>query len=475
MRDWQGQLEAALAALEKIAAEAPADITQPLEPGKAALARQYWGQLYDIAQGVKARADFHRDFVLWLKKERRADHVRAFLLCDVADLMVHDAGLRAADAMGNSPRWPTMFNEAQPEFGLPPGSFESLKSRIINSERTTRQFAAKQYLSVLRKLDDFAPATAGDEGQWLLSEAERLEETVQQRLLDRGIDLAFQQSKDTAGELAFKAWFPVQKRVANTMGDIKMKRHGVYLASKEQIAELRAKLQPGDIGVTRKNWYLSNAGIPGFWPHALLHLGTPQELTAFFDDPEVKVWCASRELPASDFPSYLAARHPKAWGLYAGGDNNMSFLEAVAAGVVFHPQDVTLGADCIGVVRPRLTKVQLAQAIDRAFGHSGKPYDYNFDFVTDSALVCSELVYKTFQPEGGFTGIKFPLKETLGRPLLPPTEIVKKFDLEWGSPGQQLDFVAFLDARESEGVSVWGTLEEFRHSWQRPKWSAELQ
>ncbi len=36
-------------------------------------------------------------------------------------------------------------------------------------------------------------------------------------------------------------------------------------------------MEPGDIIVARQNWYLSNIGLPGFWPHAELYVGTPEE------------------------------------------------------------------------------------------------------------------------------------------------------------------------------------------------------
>ena len=52
----------------------------------------------------------------------------------------------------------------------------------------------------------------------------------------------------------------------------------------------------------------------------------------------------------------------------------------------------------MAALRPRLPAVEKAAAILRAFGHARRPYDFNFDFRTDATLVCSELIYKVYEP-----------------------------------------------------------------------------
>jgi len=479
VRIWAGQLGESAAALEALAAGAPAGVTTPLSPEDRAAALGHWARVRDLALSLQARADFHRDFVLWLGRDRRIDHVRGFLLCDAADLLVQDAILRIADAMAGERRWQVILNEAQPDWGMAGGEFDRVRARVVNVERTGRQLAARQYRQGLRLLPEYADAAADAEGAWLDALVDGLHDRVRDRLLDRGPSLAVNESADVVGDAAFEAWFPVQKGVANAMGNIRVKRPGVYFATPDQIRELRRRMQPGDIVLTRKNWYASNAGIPGFWPHAMLHVGAPAELAAFFDDPAALAWVARQDPSVADLPALLERRHPDAWAAYAGdgeadGPPNC-ILEAIAGGVGFHPAGESMNADAVGVLRPLLSRDALACAVDRAFAHFGKPYDYNFDFTSDSALVCSELVFKAYQPSGDFPGLNLQLDAVLGRPTLPPTRFVQKLDAEWGSPAQQLDFVGFLDPRESSSEAVWGTLEEFRSSWRRPKWSAEIQ
>jgi len=85
---------------------------------------------------------------------------------------------------------------------------------------------------------------------------------------------------------------------------------------REQTLALLAHMQPGDILVARQNWYLSNIGLPGFWPHAELYVGTPQDWATFLDgDAEVHDWL--KTLPGS--PRTLAAHR------YASDGSEMSF------------------------------------------------------------------------------------------------------------------------------------------------------
>src|SRR5690606_25395120 len=77
--------------------------------------------------------------------------------------------------------------------------------------------------------------------------------------------------------------YPAQSKVAEWMGDTRFRRPpGRYLIAHAQQAALAPRLQPGDVLLGRKNWYLSNVGLPGFWPHALLWVGDDAQLRAAF-------------------------------------------------------------------------------------------------------------------------------------------------------------------------------------------------
>jgi len=114
--------------------------------------------------------------------------------------------------------------------------------------------------------------------------------------------------------------------------------------------------------------------------------------------------------------------------------------------------------------------VAKAQAIEAAFRHFGKDYDFNFDFLTDETLVCTELVYNTSRPSEGKPGIDLEHVQVVGRTTLPANDVVRQFDQSYGTPNQLFDFVYFLDGVEKEKRAVERDVDALRQSWRRPKW-----
>ena len=119
---------------------------------------------------------------------------------------------------------------------------------------------------------------------------------------------------------------------------------------------------------------------------------------------------------------------------------------------------------------PQPPAEEKAQAILRAFHYAGRPYDFNFDFSTDAELVCTELIYKSYEPANGFTGLKLPTVEMLGRQVTPANEFVKQFDAQCATGTAQFELVEFLDGYERTKSARPGSLADFRASWKRPKW-----
>ncbi len=148
-------------------------------------------------------------------------------------------------------------------------------------------------------------------------------------------------------------------------------------------------------------------------------------------------------------------------------------IEAVSEGVVLNSLEHSCDADYVCVLRPRRRKIDRLQAILVAFTHWGKPYDFNFDFVTQDKIVCSELVYWAYLPdeENGKRGLDMPLLETLGRRVFPANEFVRLFRDGLGHDGAQLDFIYFLDGIPQKELAAVSDAEELVRSYTRPKWS----
>ncbi len=355
-----------------------------------------------------------------------------------------------------------ILNEPVPELGLKEGTYSRLKFRFLNVVRGA-EFASLDMLYRLYGKSYECPLIGGiDEDRAVLWEAGR----------GRGAVLPLKNALQIVQDTGFAAWFPVQKGVSQWMGDIKVWRSHESLISESQIKALIPEIEPGDILLERREWYLSNIGLPGFWTHTALYMGTPEERMRFFNDPHVKEWIELQGRSDGDFEKLLQGLYPESYRISTTPqeENHLPrIIEALSAGVSFTTLEHSARSDSLAVLRPNLPKVSKARAIMQGFHYGGRPYDFNFDFKTDSEIVCSELIYKVYEG-GALQGLRLPLIEILGKSVTPPNEIARLFDSEFGSREQQFTFVLFLDGNEFSGRAVEAGNASFRKSWRRPKW-----
>lgn len=247
-------------------------------------------------------------------------------------------------------------------------------------------------------------------------------------------------------EDAYSPIYTAQKLVATFVGDTRIVKRKPFIDEALARQAIREhELRPGDIILQRRNWFLSNAFLPGFWPHAALYIGTPEQL-------------AQLGIEAANAGTGWAAYQTPAQG------NPRVIMEAVSSGVVFSSAEYSLSADYVAVLRPRLSPEQIKTALLRAFKHHGKPYDFNFDFSTADTLVCSELVYHAYD---GLLDLQ--TETVMGKEVLTPLGIARKFAHEHGQPSAQLDFVVFLDTAKGAKRAHFATAEACRQSIHRDK------
>ena len=112
--------------------------------------------------------------------------------------------------------------------------------------------------------------------------------------------------------------------------------------------ELAGLLRPGDVLVTRHEYALSNLFLPGYWPHAALFVGRPEDrerLGIEIDPDKAERWSGDR-----------------------------CVLEALKDGVRFRPLEETASVDALAVLRPRLSNEELVRGLSRVVEHEGKLY-----------------------------------------------------------------------------------------------------
>jgi uncharacterized protein YycO len=170
-----------------------------------------------------------------------------------------------------------------------------------------------------------------------------------------------------------KAIYTVQEWGSRLVSNISTKpRHVSQLPDTVQ-SQLQTILQPGDVFVTRKECAVTNYFLPGFWPHAAMYVG----------DGKV--------------------------------------VESLKDGVRERTLDSPFGNDAVALIRPQLDPSSIGQAIERARTHIGKPYDFDFDFTRSDRMVCTEVVYRSYE---GLGGIEFPLTRRAGRETLSAEDLL---------------------------------------------------
>lgn len=423
------------------------------------IAWQAWQRLLDYTLALDVTEQYHDNW--WrLKGDARED---SFLLTYAAMLANYRAALEFIRAAELNPELDKVLNDAVPELGLPAGSYAKFKFANLNARIATHFAASEVTLKTFtggRQPELRAAINADADYVWKAGrgQAELLTAKNALKILKRG---------------ASSAWLPIQTGVSEWMGDTKVYRVGKSLITPAQIEALKTKLQPGDVLLERREWYLSNVGLPGFWPHAALHIGTALERATFFDDPDMRAWVQQQGEASGDFNALLHQRYPAAFTNSARlqeDDHFVRVIEAISEGVSFTTLEHSADCDSLAVLRPKLSKVEKARAILRAFHVVGRPYDFNFDFSTDAELVCTELVYKAYEPANGYTGLRLPTVEMLGRQVTPANEFVKQFDAQAATGTEQFELVEFLDGYERTKNAQPASRAEFRSSWRRPKW-----
>lgn len=456
------QLDSATRRLETLEPRLANAKTGELSGAERAQLREGWWQVFEPILAIdELKSRYAGWYGLDYSKHARL-HARGFALSFSALCAQVDAGLRLLAALDQKPLLPVLFDEAMPQLGLPARTFSGLRQHLgrardlllvpLGNEWFERWIAAHLTLD-----DTLTP---------LVKLLHPLRQSARTRVLTPTAT-GVENKLDVIKSALFERWFPVQKNLATWAGDTRVAELDRRLISDAQLADLKAKLEPGDVLLERRNWYLSNIGLPGFWPHAALFVGSQtQILQALSADVEVR-------RTFGDLGAHFAKAHPKAWASlaerdHAGHEHNV--IEAISEGVSSASLEHSCAADYVAALRPRVTPLMRARAIERALGYWGRPYDFNFDFATDDQVVCSELVVKAYESAADCPGLTVPYVELVGRRAVAPTEIARHFRDHLGKPEQQLDFVYFLEGREREHKAVVANAEALATTCERPKW-----
>lgn len=441
----------------------PPDDTSLLRPDRRRDILGLWYPIVDVYLALDHLSEKHMQF---FQLRERPDRKRSFHLARSVFLTQYRVALDMIAILEQNAVVDTILNEPNTALGLPEGVYAQFKYQYLNVVKAGRYAAMEAVSKVYKTPSDPQLARWGAQDRNVILAAGK----------GPGPKMTFKNGMSIVKRLRQRAWFPVQKGVAEWMGHTKVWRPHQYLIRPEQIRSLGRLLEPGDILLERREWYLTNVGIPGFWTHAALYIGDAKQRAILSAEPAVQKWLQTQG--ADHLDQLIEKRHPRAYtGLilpYKDG-RLPKVIEAISPGVTMTSLHYSATCDSLAILRPRLSKPDRAAAVVRAMRYYGRPYDYDFDFGSDSSLVCTELVVKSYLSDNTKKGLALPMERLMGHMITPANAFVRQFDHTFGSPKQQLDLVLFLDGREKDRRAVTSDVETFRNSWNRPKWHILVQ
>ena len=374
---------------------------------------------------------------IWLYRGENSEctedalEARAFLTAYTAAAVLVEKAWVIHETFRNDAEAMKQLDRGDKAWSIPPGTYSDIVGSLTNqSVMAELQVAARRFDA------DRAAGRFPDEAPWAALAAraalarpnvDEALDSVGRRKLRRAFRGMVEQIKDPAHE--------VQPVISMWVSRFRIKERPPHrgLISEAQVEALRAELRPGDILIERRNWYVTNCFLPGFWPHAALNLGTYEQLE------ELGVPADRRAAPhMTDF------RRPDERG------HDHAVLEAIGEGVIFTSLEHSVGeADAVVVLRPNVSDEDLRKALCRALSHYGKGYDFDFDFETTDTLVCTELVFRAYD---GILEIP-RMRTIMGKKRLPAGDYVRMWAQGRATGRPQLQLVRFLDFDETDGVA----------------------
>lgn len=255
--------------------------------------------------------------------------------------------------------------------------------------------------------------------------------------------------------------FPIQKKLSQIIGKLKIPIRKNRLINQNNLEQTLIDLQPLDILVLRNNWEVSNMFLPGFWTHSLIYLGNLELLNELTKDRKSKRYL-QKQYQNQNLEEILKEKFPSAYNKLQNNQN--SYLDATSEGVEVHSYQKHLKADYLTALRPLISSKQKLAILFKLLENYHQPYDFDFDYMNSSGLVCSELIYKTYQQHSNLP-VK-PIK-VAGRYTIPPSDFVKSLiNQNQRKPYWQLIF--FADGIPNQNTTHFKDLNELKKTLNRP-------
>ena len=375
---------------------------------------------------------------------------RALFLFVAATLLRHEMSANFIEAHDDLPRVRKLLNLPETHWGIPAGVFDSVQRELLDTTYQDMIFAAETaYLQLGRSAAKDSPLHN------MIEKSQAEIAGIPEFGIRASVNRALRDAKDNATGL----YQYINAFTGTVIGDFQVNQRGIdHPIRPDDLHGFHQALKPGDILIERRNWYASNAFLPGFWPHGAMYVGTVQEMKDAgiyklvrkaireFADDEAATENEISQAHAQHLRDILDEfERPKANNRY----EHHHVIEAVSEGVILNTIEHSAGeATSVCAFRPvLLSKEQIAKAVASAYKYLGREYDFDFDFETPNTLVCTEVVYRCYEGNRENYPLQFKLSNILGTQTLPAQNIVKSYvdAVQRNDPKNQLQLVAWID------------------------------
>ena len=344
----------------------------------------------------------YRDFADIVDGSLRA---RCFLVAFAAALVLYEKSLKIIQVAEHQPLLRAKINEPDSKFDLEPGFFDDVLISYSSLSNYRALVGADRIWRFQRRSEIVRHLDTDSDWNWLCDIIRRKRIVIRKRLFDvlgRRLRHDWRAFWQTAIRPARQTRYGLQTLLGGRFAGVHIVPNAVHVLTPDVLGPLRPQLQPGDVLLCRAEGKLTAALLPGFWSHAAIYLGSRAELESLNMRAQPHAASHWDEIPEDSGPLGCV-------------------IEAVAPRVRISPLETCLNADHVIVFRPAVSREEIAAALGEAFGHLGKPYDFEFDFNVSSRIVCTELVYRCYHHRGP---IQFPLVKRLGRFTLTGDDVV---------------------------------------------------
>ncbi len=299
-----------------------------------------------------------------------------FAIAYAAAAELVDAGRTLRELFADEAIIRRKLNESYELFDIPANSFDAIQMSLSDPLHAIQLYQATEsydhYAATLRELAQGDASLAA-----VMAIIDRLGERLRVSASTYAAARASERARHTYEKIVNRgigrAIYAIQSWISEFIGQLSTQPDHTPALPRAIKSQLMEQLQPGDVMVTRKEHSLTNYFLPGYWPHAALYIG----------DGRV--------------------------------------IEALADGVHERSIESPFSVDAIATIRPHLPRELIEQALQRARTHVGKPYDFDFDFTRSDRMVCTEVVYRSFE---GLGDCRFQLTRRAGRETLSAEDLL---------------------------------------------------